>query len=167
MSSQSGETHLSFDSVHSGCFCQRGPMWGSLHTAFNFAFTDNTVYQKSMFSFSTCSFLVSSSPDGEAIPASQPLSQFRGSALPPVVRAHAFITLGKYHPAIEAWPRVSSSQPFWLKFGSKAVSVVTDSHSVQRLHCLSSQLLAVQISMVTSCINHKNSAVYVTGSQGG
>ncbi|KFP98393.1 Condensin-2 complex subunit D3, partial [Haliaeetus albicilla] len=38
---------------------------------------------------------LSSSPDGEAIPASQPLSQFRGSAMPPVVRAHAFITLGK------------------------------------------------------------------------
>ncbi|XP_049657121.1 condensin-2 complex subunit D3 isoform X3 [Accipiter gentilis] len=38
---------------------------------------------------------LSRSPDGEAIPASQPLSQFRGSALPPVVRAHAFITLGK------------------------------------------------------------------------
>ncbi|NWY61556.1 CNDD3 protein, partial [Chionis minor] len=37
----------------------------------------------------------SSSPDGEEIPASQPLSQFRGSAMPPVVRAHAFITLGK------------------------------------------------------------------------
>uniref|UniRef100_A0A672UX01 Condensin-2 complex subunit D3 n=1 Tax=Strigops habroptila TaxID=2489341 RepID=A0A672UX01_STRHB len=29
------------------------------------------------------------------IPASQPLSQFRGSAMPSVVRAHAFITLGK------------------------------------------------------------------------
>ncbi|KAM6190963.1 condensin-2 complex subunit D3 [Sarcoramphus papa] len=38
---------------------------------------------------------LSSSPDGEEIPASQPLSQFRGSAMPPVVRAHAFITLGK------------------------------------------------------------------------
>uniref|UniRef100_A0A8B9Z2G3 Condensin-2 complex subunit D3 n=1 Tax=Buteo japonicus TaxID=224669 RepID=A0A8B9Z2G3_9AVES len=38
---------------------------------------------------------LSSSPDGEAIPASQPLSQFRGSAMPPAVRAHAFITLGK------------------------------------------------------------------------
>ncbi|KFZ61124.1 Condensin-2 complex subunit D3, partial [Podiceps cristatus] len=34
-------------------------------------------------------------PDAEEIPASQPLSQFRGSAMPPVVRAHAFITLGK------------------------------------------------------------------------
>uniref|UniRef100_A0A8C3KXK1 Non-SMC condensin II complex subunit D3 n=1 Tax=Chrysolophus pictus TaxID=9089 RepID=A0A8C3KXK1_CHRPC len=34
-------------------------------------------------------------PDGEEIPASQPLSQFRGSAMPPVIRAHAFITLGK------------------------------------------------------------------------
>ncbi|NXT24846.1 CNDD3 protein, partial [Syrrhaptes paradoxus] len=38
---------------------------------------------------------LSSCPDGEDIPASQPLSQFRGSAMPPVVRAHAFITLGK------------------------------------------------------------------------
>ncbi|KFP76034.1 Condensin-2 complex subunit D3, partial [Acanthisitta chloris] len=35
------------------------------------------------------------STDSEEIPASQPLSQFRGSAMPPVVRAHAFITLGK------------------------------------------------------------------------
>ncbi|XP_030899312.1 condensin-2 complex subunit D3 isoform X2 [Melopsittacus undulatus] len=34
-------------------------------------------------------------PDGEEMPASQPLSQFRGSAMPSVVRAHAFITLGK------------------------------------------------------------------------
>ncbi|XP_072211018.1 condensin-2 complex subunit D3 [Excalfactoria chinensis] len=38
---------------------------------------------------------LSSPPDGEEIPASQPLSQFRGSAMPPVIRAHAFITLGK------------------------------------------------------------------------
>ncbi|XP_074018650.1 condensin-2 complex subunit D3 isoform X1 [Numenius arquata] len=38
---------------------------------------------------------LSSSPDGEEIPVSQQLSQFRGSAMPPVVRAHAFITLGK------------------------------------------------------------------------
>ncbi|XP_035753366.1 condensin-2 complex subunit D3 isoform X2 [Egretta garzetta] len=38
---------------------------------------------------------LSSCPDGEEIPASQPLSQFRGSVMPPVVRAHAFITLGK------------------------------------------------------------------------
>ncbi|NWU63863.1 CNDD3 protein, partial [Pterocles burchelli] len=38
---------------------------------------------------------LSGCPDGEEIPASQPLSQFRGSAMPPVVRAHAFITLGK------------------------------------------------------------------------
>nr|XP_047919382.1 condensin-2 complex subunit D3 isoform X1 [Anser cygnoides] len=38
---------------------------------------------------------LSSSLDGEEIPASQPLSQFRGSAMPPVIRAHAFITLGK------------------------------------------------------------------------
>ncbi|NWX24173.1 CNDD3 protein, partial [Aegotheles bennettii] len=38
---------------------------------------------------------LSSSPDGEEILASQPLSQFRGSGMPPVVRAHAFITLGK------------------------------------------------------------------------
>ncbi|NXW02972.1 CNDD3 protein, partial [Fregetta grallaria] len=37
---------------------------------------------------------LSDSPD-EEIPASQPLSQFRGSAMPPVVRAHAFVTLGK------------------------------------------------------------------------
>ncbi|XP_054032142.1 condensin-2 complex subunit D3 [Dryobates pubescens] len=37
----------------------------------------------------------SSSADGEEIPASQPLSQFRGSAMPPVIRAHAFMTLGK------------------------------------------------------------------------
>ncbi|KAI6073161.1 Condensin-2 complex subunit D3 [Aix galericulata] len=33
--------------------------------------------------------------DGEETPASQPLSQFRGSVMPPVIRAHAFITLGK------------------------------------------------------------------------
>ncbi|NWR85142.1 CNDD3 protein, partial [Furnarius figulus] len=33
--------------------------------------------------------------DSEEIPGSQPLSQFRGSVMPPVVRAHAFITLGK------------------------------------------------------------------------
>lgn len=38
---------------------------------------------------------LSSPPDDEEIPASQPLSQFRGSAMPPVIRAHAFITLGK------------------------------------------------------------------------
>ncbi|NXK72153.1 CNDD3 protein, partial [Amazona guildingii] len=38
---------------------------------------------------------LASLPDGEEIPASQPLSQFRGSAMPSVVRAHAFITLGK------------------------------------------------------------------------
>ncbi|KFO12675.1 Condensin-2 complex subunit D3, partial [Balearica regulorum gibbericeps] len=38
---------------------------------------------------------LSSLPDGEEIPASQPLSQIRGLAMPPVVRAHAFITLGK------------------------------------------------------------------------
>lgn len=138
VSSQSGETHLSFDSVHFGFFCQRGPMWGALLTAFSFAFTDNTVYRKSMFSLLTCSFPVSSSQDGEEIPASQPLSQFRGSAMPPVVRAHAFITLGKCHPAVEACPRVSNSQPFWLKFCSKAVSVVTDSHSAQCLRCLTS-----------------------------
>ncbi|XP_028931356.1 condensin-2 complex subunit D3 isoform X1 [Ornithorhynchus anatinus] len=29
------------------------------------------------------------------LPASQPLSQFKGSFMPPVIRAHAFITLGK------------------------------------------------------------------------
>ncbi|KAM4885566.1 condensin-2 complex subunit D3 [Sylvia borin] len=33
--------------------------------------------------------------DSEEILSSQPLSQFRGSAMPPVVRAHALITLGK------------------------------------------------------------------------
>ncbi|NXI51020.1 CNDD3 protein, partial [Chloroceryle aenea] len=38
---------------------------------------------------------LSRSGDGEETPASQPLSQFRGSAMPPVVRAHAFVTLGK------------------------------------------------------------------------
>ncbi|NWR73103.1 CNDD3 protein, partial [Centropus unirufus] len=38
---------------------------------------------------------LSGSPDSEETPASQPLSQLRGSAMPPVVRAHAFITLGK------------------------------------------------------------------------
>ncbi|KAM8795632.1 condensin-2 complex subunit D3 [Eudromia elegans] len=38
---------------------------------------------------------LSSPLNGEEIPASQPLSQFRGSTMPPVVRAHAFITLGK------------------------------------------------------------------------
>lgn len=138
VSSQSGETHLSFDSVHSGFFCRQGPMWGSLLTAFNFALTDTTVYRKSVFSFLTCSSLVSSLPDGEEIPASQPLSQIRGLAMPPVVRAHAFITLGKCHPTIEACPRVSNSHPFRLKFYSKAVSVVTDSRSAQCLRCLSS-----------------------------
>ncbi|XP_027299947.3 condensin-2 complex subunit D3 [Anas platyrhynchos] len=38
---------------------------------------------------------LTSSVDGEETLASQPLSQFRGSAMPPVIRAHAFITLGK------------------------------------------------------------------------
>ncbi|XP_032565460.1 condensin-2 complex subunit D3 isoform X1 [Chiroxiphia lanceolata] len=38
---------------------------------------------------------LSNSLDSEEIPGSQPLSQFRGSAMPPLVRAHAFITLGK------------------------------------------------------------------------
>ncbi|NXN97097.1 CNDD3 protein, partial [Rhinopomastus cyanomelas] len=38
---------------------------------------------------------LSGSTDGEEIPVSQPLSQFRGSAMPPMVRAHALITLGK------------------------------------------------------------------------
>uniref|UniRef100_A0A452HTP9 Condensin-2 complex subunit D3 n=1 Tax=Gopherus agassizii TaxID=38772 RepID=A0A452HTP9_9SAUR len=38
---------------------------------------------------------LSSPPDGEELPVSQPLSQIRGSAMPSVVRAHAFITLGK------------------------------------------------------------------------
>ncbi|XP_069732475.1 condensin-2 complex subunit D3 [Phaenicophaeus curvirostris] len=37
----------------------------------------------------------SSCLDSEETPASQPLSQFRGSPMPPVVRAHAFVTLGK------------------------------------------------------------------------
>uniref|UniRef100_A0A8C3C597 Condensin-2 complex subunit D3 n=1 Tax=Cairina moschata TaxID=8855 RepID=A0A8C3C597_CAIMO len=41
------------------------------------------------------SILASSNQYGEETPASQPLSQFRGSAMPPVIRAHAFITLGK------------------------------------------------------------------------
>ncbi|KAM9216984.1 condensin-2 complex subunit D3 [Leptosomus discolor] len=36
-----------------------------------------------------------SSLEDKEIAASQPLSQFRGSAMPPVVRAHAFVTLGK------------------------------------------------------------------------
>ncbi|XP_075420178.1 condensin-2 complex subunit D3 isoform X2 [Tenrec ecaudatus] len=35
------------------------------------------------------------SPSSSEGPASQPLSQFRGSAMPPMVRAHAIITLGK------------------------------------------------------------------------
>ncbi|NXH16920.1 CNDD3 protein, partial [Bucco capensis] len=38
---------------------------------------------------------LSSSADGGEVPAFQPLSQFRGSTMPPVIRAHAFITLGK------------------------------------------------------------------------
>ncbi|XP_061449004.1 condensin-2 complex subunit D3 [Rhineura floridana] len=38
---------------------------------------------------------VSSPVDNEDLPPSQPLSQFRGSVMPSVVRAHAFITLGK------------------------------------------------------------------------
>ncbi|KAM4703395.1 condensin-2 complex subunit D3 [Rhinophrynus dorsalis] len=37
----------------------------------------------------------SSHNDGEDVPVSQPLSQFRGSDMPPLIRAHAFITLGK------------------------------------------------------------------------
>nr|XP_028564487.1 condensin-2 complex subunit D3 [Podarcis muralis] len=37
----------------------------------------------------------SSSGSSEDLPPSQPLSQFRGSVFPSVVRAHAFITLGK------------------------------------------------------------------------
>ncbi|NXF98498.1 CNDD3 protein, partial [Eubucco bourcierii] len=43
------------------------------------------------------SILAAGSEDqgGEEIAASQPLSQFRGSAMPPVIRAHAFVTLGK------------------------------------------------------------------------
>ncbi|KAH0623283.1 hypothetical protein JD844_031429 [Phrynosoma platyrhinos] len=38
---------------------------------------------------------LSSSLDSEDLPSSQPLSQFRSSVMPSVVRAHAFITLGK------------------------------------------------------------------------
>nr|XP_030146630.3 condensin-2 complex subunit D3 isoform X1 [Taeniopygia guttata] len=38
---------------------------------------------------------VSACTDSEEMSSSQPLSQFRGSAMPPVVRAHALITLGK------------------------------------------------------------------------
>ncbi|XP_041269803.1 condensin-2 complex subunit D3 isoform X3 [Onychostruthus taczanowskii] len=38
---------------------------------------------------------VSACTDSEEMPSSQPLSQFRGSVMPPVVRAHALITLGK------------------------------------------------------------------------
>ncbi|XP_063273815.1 condensin-2 complex subunit D3 isoform X2 [Prinia subflava] len=38
---------------------------------------------------------LSACTDSEDIPSSQPLSQFRGSAMPSVVRAHALITLGK------------------------------------------------------------------------
>uniref|UniRef100_A0A7M4FS67 Condensin-2 complex subunit D3 n=1 Tax=Crocodylus porosus TaxID=8502 RepID=A0A7M4FS67_CROPO len=38
---------------------------------------------------------LSSPLDGEELPVSQPLFQFRGSPMPSVVRAHAFITLGK------------------------------------------------------------------------
>ncbi|XP_026564770.1 condensin-2 complex subunit D3 [Pseudonaja textilis] len=38
---------------------------------------------------------LSSPAENEDLPASQPLSQFRGSTMPSPVRAHAFITLGK------------------------------------------------------------------------
>ncbi|XP_060549547.1 condensin-2 complex subunit D3 [Pantherophis guttatus] len=38
---------------------------------------------------------LSSPPENEDLPASQPLSQFQGSVMPSTVRAHAFITLGK------------------------------------------------------------------------
>ncbi|XP_026534418.1 condensin-2 complex subunit D3 [Notechis scutatus] len=38
---------------------------------------------------------LSSPAENEDLPASQPLSQFRGSMMPSPVRAHAFITLGK------------------------------------------------------------------------
>ncbi|XP_062817414.1 condensin-2 complex subunit D3 isoform X2 [Anolis carolinensis] len=38
---------------------------------------------------------LSSSVDSEDIPSSLPMSQFRGSVMPSVVRAHAFVTLGK------------------------------------------------------------------------
>lgn len=129
VSGQSGETHLSFDPIHSGR-CWQGPMWGSLLTAFYFAFTANTVYQKSTFSFLTCSFLVSTSADSEEIPMSQPLSQFGVSAMPPVVRAHAVITLGKCRPAGPTCPCVSDSHPGWFRCCSKAVSAVPEGHSV-------------------------------------
>uniref|UniRef100_A0A663EJA2 Condensin-2 complex subunit D3 n=1 Tax=Aquila chrysaetos chrysaetos TaxID=223781 RepID=A0A663EJA2_AQUCH len=39
--------------------------------------------------------ILAASVNEDQCEASQPLSQFRGSAMPPVVRAHAFITLGK------------------------------------------------------------------------
>ncbi|XP_042329911.1 condensin-2 complex subunit D3 [Sceloporus undulatus] len=42
---------------------------------------------------------LSSSVDSEDLPTSQPLSQFRGSVMPSVVRAHAFITLGRTYPS--------------------------------------------------------------------
>uniref|UniRef100_A0A7M4E267 Condensin-2 complex subunit D3 n=1 Tax=Crocodylus porosus TaxID=8502 RepID=A0A7M4E267_CROPO len=42
-----------------------------------------------------CSVTFSLPLDGEELPVSQPLFQFRGSPMPSVVRAHAFITLGK------------------------------------------------------------------------
>ncbi|XP_070621308.1 condensin-2 complex subunit D3 isoform X1 [Erythrolamprus reginae] len=38
---------------------------------------------------------LSNPSENEELPASQPLSQFRGSMMPSTVRAHAFITLGK------------------------------------------------------------------------
>ncbi|NWT61450.1 CNDD3 protein, partial [Erythrocercus mccallii] len=54
---------------------------------------------------------LSASTESEEMPGSQPLSQFRGSAMPPVVRAHALITLGKCHPALERGLGVA--QPRW------------------------------------------------------
>lgn len=50
---------------------------------------------------------VSSPLDGEELPVSQPLFQFRGSPMPSVVRAHAFITLGKTSPAVGICTRYS------------------------------------------------------------
>ncbi|OXB81270.1 UNVERIFIED_CONTAM: hypothetical protein H355_014314 [Colinus virginianus] len=60
-----------------------------------FSFHEQRCYLKSKSSFLPHSFTVPGPLDGEEMLASQPLSQFRGSAMPPVIRAHAFITLGK------------------------------------------------------------------------
>uniref|UniRef100_A0A8D0HCJ9 Condensin-2 complex subunit D3 n=1 Tax=Sphenodon punctatus TaxID=8508 RepID=A0A8D0HCJ9_SPHPU len=51
--------------------------------------------EKRIFLLTQSILAVSAPLDGEDLPASQPLSQFRGSVMPSVVRAHAFITLGK------------------------------------------------------------------------